>query len=305
MSGPAAPGPRAERADARRGHLGPARRSGVAVLAAASSLGGSDVRVRGGELDTNRRAPMAHRHVREPIGYRIRRTRTERSRYARQPTHDQQSTPQPGCCGPSMRGTTEVGLPSSLGAVAGYGVYGLMRGAFGGVPVAAGCCGPGVTTYGKLSEFVPASVASAWWQVALSVKAVTVLGVLVGVAANRGVVVSPLGITRRTNSDPPHPWATAPHRGWHRVRHDRARPLTDLYVPRRRRTPNRDSAHRSRGDRPGPVDGVHRQAPSDSWRAVPRSWSATSSKRKRRATAPTTGPHSAWSESRSCWRFSR
>lgn len=103
-------------------------------------------------------------------------------------------------------GMLEVGLPSLIGAVVGYGVYWLMRGAFGGVPLGAGCCEQGVTSYGSLSGFVPTSVSPAWWQVVLTVAAVTLVAVLVGTAANRGVVVSPLGITRRTNSSPPRPW---------------------------------------------------------------------------------------------------
>lgn len=103
-------------------------------------------------------------------------------------------------------GALEVGLPAFAGAVAGYGLYRVMRGVLGGVPVDAGCCEPGATMYGTLAGFVPTSVAPAWWQVVLTVLAVTLLGVLVGTAANRGVVVSPLGITRRTTSSPPRPW---------------------------------------------------------------------------------------------------
>lgn len=103
-------------------------------------------------------------------------------------------------------GALEVGLPALIGAVVGYGVYWLMRGAFGGVPLGAGCCEQGVTSYGSLSGFVPTSVAPAWWQVVLTVAAVTLVAVLVGTAANRGVVVSPLGISRRTSSRPPRPW---------------------------------------------------------------------------------------------------
>lgn len=103
-------------------------------------------------------------------------------------------------------GALEVGLPSLLGAAAGYGVYWLMRKAFGGVPTDATCCEPGVGMFGTLAGFVPTSVAPAWWQVALTVVAVTLVGVLVGTAANRGVVVSPLGISRRTTSRPPRPW---------------------------------------------------------------------------------------------------
>ncbi|GAA1146901.1 FtsX-like permease family protein [Nocardioides aquiterrae] len=103
-------------------------------------------------------------------------------------------------------GALEVGLPTFAGAVAGYGVYRLMRGVFGGAPVDAGCCEPGVTRHGSLAGFVPTSVAPAWWQVLLTVLVVTVLGVIVGTAANRGVVVSPLGIARRTSSNPPRPW---------------------------------------------------------------------------------------------------
>ena len=103
-------------------------------------------------------------------------------------------------------GALEVGLPTLAGAAAGYGVYWLMRGALGGAPVDASCCQPGITRYGSLAGFVPTSVTPAWWQVVLTVLLVTLLGVLVGTAANRGVVVSPLGITRRTNPSPPRPW---------------------------------------------------------------------------------------------------
>lgn len=99
----------------------------------------------------------------------------------------------------------EVGLPAFAGAVAGYGVYRLMRATLGGVANGT-CCEPGITRHGALSGLVPTSVAPAWWQVLLTVLAVTVLGVLVGTAANRGIVVSPLGITRRTASSPPRPW---------------------------------------------------------------------------------------------------
>ncbi|MDP9820640.1 FtsX-like permease family protein [Nocardioides massiliensis] len=103
-------------------------------------------------------------------------------------------------------GGLEVGPPAFLGAVAGYGVYLLVRAAFGGTATDATCCEPGVTLHGSTLAFVPTTVAPAWWHVLLTIGVVTMLGVLVGTAANRGVIVSPLGITRRTTSRPPRPW---------------------------------------------------------------------------------------------------
>lgn len=103
-------------------------------------------------------------------------------------------------------GVIEVGVPSLVGAVAGYGVYRLMRAVLGGAPVDAGCCEPGVTISRGWSGFVPTSVAPAWWQVALTVLTVTLIGVFVGGAAHRGVVISPLGLIRRRSSSTPRPW---------------------------------------------------------------------------------------------------
>ena len=102
-------------------------------------------------------------------------------------------------------GAVEVGVPAAVGAVAGIGVFLLLRLFFGGVSM-RGCCEEGVTFYSAGVRFVPTSVTPAWWQFALTVVLVAGLGVVVGLAADRRVVVSPLGLTRRHDPRPPRPW---------------------------------------------------------------------------------------------------
>lgn len=104
-------------------------------------------------------------------------------------------------------GAIEVGLPAFVGAVGGIGVFLVLRALFGGSgAMGEACCSQGVTLYGSGIGFVPRSVTPAWWQFVLTVVLVTVLGVLVGMAADRKVMVSPLGLTRRHRTRPPRPW---------------------------------------------------------------------------------------------------
>jgi hypothetical protein len=88
-----------------------------------------------------------------------------------------------------LLGLVEVAVPAFVGSVAGIGVYGVLRSVLGG--------GMGL---------VPTTVAPAWWQACLVVAGVTALAVLVGLAASRGVIVTPLGVSRRAAPAPPRPW---------------------------------------------------------------------------------------------------
>lgn len=103
----------------------------------------------------------------------------------------------------SRLGALEVALPAGVGSVLGLGVYALLRAAFGGLRHG----GPGgwLGTGADL-RLVPASVAPAWWQVAVVVIAATVTGAWVGTLPSRRLVVSPLGVTRRQPAAPPRPW---------------------------------------------------------------------------------------------------
>jgi hypothetical protein len=98
-------------------------------------------------------------------------------------------------------GTLEVGVPVIAGAVAGLGVYGLLRVTLGGTP------------FSEIEEFagsgpalVPSTVAPSWWQFLAITGAITALGVFVGLRASRRVIVTPLGVTRVQAPKPPRPW---------------------------------------------------------------------------------------------------
>ena len=99
-----------------------------------------------------------------------------------------------------LLGSLEVGIPSFVGGVLGYGLLRLM---FGGMSYAeAGS----VPFRQQQLRLVPTTVTPAWWQVLLVILAVTLLGVAVGALASRGLVVTPLGVTRRQRTAPPRPW---------------------------------------------------------------------------------------------------
>jgi hypothetical protein len=102
-----------------------------------------------------------------------------------------------------LLGALEVGIPSFVGGVLGLLVYGLLRLMFGGMSYAEATSVPFRRQQLRL---VPTTVTPAWWQVLLVVLAVTLLGVAVGALASRGLVVTPLGVTRRQRTAPPRAW---------------------------------------------------------------------------------------------------
>ena len=102
-----------------------------------------------------------------------------------------------------LLGVLEVGIPSFVGGVLGLLVYGFLRQMFGGLSYTAAASVPFRQQQLRL---VPTTVTPAWWQVLLVILAVTLLGVAVGALASRGLVVTPLGVTRRQRTAPPRPW---------------------------------------------------------------------------------------------------
>ena len=104
-------------------------------------------------------------------------------------------------------GAVEVGIPTFAGAVAGIAVYGLLRVVLGGeLSYRENWGAPGDGSMVASLRLVPSSVTPTWWQVLAIIVAVTLLGIAVGLLAGRRVVVTPLGVTRRTNRQPPRPW---------------------------------------------------------------------------------------------------
>lgn len=105
-------------------------------------------------------------------------------------------------------GAVEAGVPSLVGAVGGIGVYWVMRALLGGNLSYTQVEGPGrhraAVEYSL--RLVPTSAVPSWWQVVAVVAGVALLGVAVGLAASRHVVVTPLGVVRRSTQAPPRPW---------------------------------------------------------------------------------------------------
>lgn len=106
-------------------------------------------------------------------------------------------------------GATLVGIPVFLGAVAGLGVYWSLRELLGRDWSYVDDHGPGFELRASL-RLVPTTVTPTWWQVLLVIAVVTLIGVGVGLWAGRGVIVSPLGVTRRVHPRPPRPWGAIP-----------------------------------------------------------------------------------------------
>jgi hypothetical protein len=102
-------------------------------------------------------------------------------------------------------GAIEVGIPVTVGAVLGIGVFAGLREVLGGQQYA--------TMSGDFdaSNFaiVPRFSGPNWWQELLVVVGVAIAGTLVGWRASRSVVESPLGVTRRQQQRPPRPWGLA------------------------------------------------------------------------------------------------
>ncbi len=103
-------------------------------------------------------------------------------------------------------GALEVGIPATAGGLAGIVVFLGLRAVFGGRVISATDPGFGEGQIARELRLVPVSVAPEWWQVLLVVAAVGALGGLAGGAALRGVVVSPVGVSRRTPRGAPRPW---------------------------------------------------------------------------------------------------
>ncbi|HXH78190.1 MAG TPA: FtsX-like permease family protein [Nocardioides sp.] len=102
-------------------------------------------------------------------------------------------------------GAFEVGIPALAGSLGGIALYWLLRQVLGGTPVEQSFEGNGFVATPEL-KLVPTSVAPLWWDVLVVVIGTTLVGVVVGARASRGVIVTPLGVSRRQASAPPRPW---------------------------------------------------------------------------------------------------
>jgi len=97
-------------------------------------------------------------------------------------------------------GAIEVGIPTSVGAVLGVGVFAVLRELLGGQTYDPNAY------YGSNFAVVPTTGAPNAWQAAVVVIVVAVAGTFVGWWASRAVVEAPLGVTRRERQRPPRPW---------------------------------------------------------------------------------------------------
>ncbi len=104
-------------------------------------------------------------------------------------------------------GALEVGLPSLVGGLLGYLVFGFLRLILGGAQTGR----PGMTfaeaEIARELRLVPVTVHPTGWQVLLVVLVVALTGVLAGATASRSVLISPLGVSRRAPRSAPRPWA--------------------------------------------------------------------------------------------------
>ena len=100
-------------------------------------------------------------------------------------------------------GAIEVGIPVSVGAALGVGVFAVLRALLGGQQYDSH------SLYDSNFAIVPTQSGPTWWQGILVVVAVAIAGTLVGWRASRSVVESPLGMTRRERQRPPRPWGVA------------------------------------------------------------------------------------------------
>ena len=106
-------------------------------------------------------------------------------------------------------GALLVGAPALAGAVAGIGVYWVLRALLGrdlNFQDDPGWDGARLASL----RLVPTTVTPTWWETLLVVALVTLLGIAVGLVAGRGVVVTPLGVVRRAAPPPPRPWGVVP-----------------------------------------------------------------------------------------------
>ena len=103
-------------------------------------------------------------------------------------------------------GSLEVGLPALVGGLLGYVVFLVLRLVLGGD---AGGYAVAQTEVARNLRLVPVTVDITWWQVLLVALGVALVGVLAGGSASRSLVISPLGVSRRTPLTPPRPWVGA------------------------------------------------------------------------------------------------
>lgn len=103
-------------------------------------------------------------------------------------------------------GALEVGMPALVGALGGIGVYWLLRLVLGGNLAYTRSVDGGAWQATTSLRIVPTSVVPTWWQLLAVVAVVTLLGVGTGALAARRVVVSPLGLSRRSAPRRPRPW---------------------------------------------------------------------------------------------------
>ncbi len=101
----------------------------------------------------------------------------------------------------------EVGVPAAAGGLVGYPLFLMLRWLLGGEPATIGATFTGPVA--RELRLVPTTVEPSWWQVLLVVLLVGLAGAVVGATAGRGVVVSPLGVTRRGPVSAPRPWGLA------------------------------------------------------------------------------------------------
>lgn len=100
----------------------------------------------------------------------------------------------------------EVALPASVGAVAGVGLYQVLR-LIGGTAAHDLASGPGLALTRGTLRLVPTSVSPTMWDVAIVVLATTAVAAVVGARASRDVALTPWGVTRRQPARPPRPWS--------------------------------------------------------------------------------------------------
>ena len=100
-------------------------------------------------------------------------------------------------------GAIEVGIPVTVGAALGTGVFALLRALLGGQQDDSSW--PDGSNY----AIVPTVSGPSAWQTVLVVVAVAIVGTFVGWHASRAVVESPFGVTRRQRRRAPRPWGLA------------------------------------------------------------------------------------------------
>lgn len=97
----------------------------------------------------------------------------------------------------------EVGVPALVGGLLGWPVFLGLRALFGGTGASRWGLGDDVT---RELRMIPTTVGPTWWQVALVVLAVGLLGTLVGALGSRAIVESPLDLSRGGSRQAPRPW---------------------------------------------------------------------------------------------------